>query len=191
MKNSIEVVRAAVARIDVAIEEIHAPFVHAIIEATSEQNEQALTDVINALKTDKCAWLFEQGKAFALTCVEGATWQGNKIVLADDADELSLHPCADIRGATKWWQKVAKPSGKAQSMSGKLSAFVKFLDRASKRDGPELIKGETRAQAAQAAQAMALIASGAVTFADIIALATMPVADDVDAQIAAELKLVG
>lgn len=189
---AVQAVRDAVAGIKDHVETIHAPLVHAIICATSEQDEQALTDTVNALKTEHCPWLFEQGKAFALTCVEGAEWSGGKIVVADDADELTLHPCADIRGATKWWQKIAKPAGKnAQSLTGKLSAFIKFLDKAGKRGGPELVAGETRAQAAQAAQAMALIASGVVTFDDIITLGTLPVADDVDAEIAAELKLVG
>ena len=190
---AVQAVEAAVVAVDAGIMDIHAPFVHAIIETTGEQNEQALTDIILALRASKtCPWLFEQGRAFALTCVDGAVWEDNKIKLAHDADELTLNPCADIRGATKWWEKIAvDPKSKPQSLSGKLSILIKFLDRASKKGGPQLIKGETRAQAAQAAQAMALIASGAVTFEDIIALGTPPVADDVDAQIAAELKLVG
>jgi hypothetical protein len=189
---AVQAVRDAVATIADAVELIHAPVVHAIILATGEQDEQALTDVVLALKCEQCPWLFEQGKAFALTCVEGAEWQNGKFVVADDADELTLHPCADIKGATKWWAKIAKPAGKsAQSLTGKLSAFCKFLDKAGKRGGPALVAGETRAQAAVAAQAMALIASGAVSFEDVIALATLPVSDEVDAEIAAELKLVG
>lgn len=191
--NNLETVVAAVAAVDQGVMDIHAPFVHAIIAATGEQNEDQLTDLINALKASKtCPWLFEQGLAFALACVEGACWQDGKIKLADDADELTLHPLADIRGTSKWWIKVTvDPKSKPQSLVGKLSVFCKFLDKASKRDGPKLVKGETRAQAAKASHAMALIASGAVSFDDIIALGTLPVADDVDAEIAAELKLVG
>lgn len=188
---AVQSVRVAVKAIVNNVESIHAPLVHAIICATSEQNEQALTDTVLALQCEQCPWLFEQGKAFALTCVEGAEWQGGKFVLADDADELTLHPCADIRGATKWWQKIAKPAGKsAQSLTGKLSAFIKFLDKAGKRGGPELVAGETRAQAAQAAQAMAMIASGAVTFEDIIALGTLPVATESTEQAPAKLSAV-
>lgn len=175
--NNLQVVQAAVAQIDEGIVAIHAPFVHAIIDATGEQSEQALTDLINALKgSTTCPWLFDQGKAFALACVEGAVWQ-NGIKVAPDADELTLHPLADIKGATKWWLKVATAGQKPQSLAGKLSIFCKFLDKASKKGGPELVSGETRAQAAKGAQAMAMVASGMVTFDDIIKMGTLPVAD--------------
>lgn len=179
ISKNVQAVRVAVSAISDAIESIHAPFVHAIIAATGEQSEQELTDIINALKTDKCVWLHEQGKQFALACVDGAVWEGGKIKLAHDADELTLNPCADIRGATKWWVKVAAPKGKqVVSLVAKLSTFCKFLDGASKQGGVKLVAGETREQAGKAAQAMAMIASGAVSFDDIITLGTLPVADD-------------
>ena len=186
----LQAVQAAVASIKGNVHAIHEPFIDAIELATAEQDEQALTHIINALKCEECPWLFEQGKVFALTCIDGAVWESNRIKVAHDADELELNECADIRGDSKWWIKIEAPKdAKPQSCFGKLSAFCKFLDRASKRGGPELVAGETRTDAAKGAQAMALIASGAVTFDDIIAMAELPVAVESTEQPAASLKL--
>ena len=189
----LQAVQAAVASIRGNVHAIHAPFIDAIEAATSgDDREQECTAIVLALKCDECPWLFEQGKLFALTCIDGAEWDSKRgIVCADDADELTLNECADIRGATKWWVKIEAPKAKqAQSLSAKLSAFTKFLDKASKRDGPKLIAGETRAQAAVAARAMAMITSGAVTFEDIIALADLPVAVESTEQAPAKLEAV-
>ena len=185
--NSVTSIQAAVKLIIGGVHAIQAPFADAIeLACSADDAASELTLAINALKCTECPWLFEQGKLFALECIDGAVWTSKGIDIADDADELTLNECADLRGPTKWWIKIPAPKNATpQSLVGKLSAFCKFLDKASKRDGPKLATGETRAQAAKGAQAMALIASGVVTFDDIIALATLPVASEDDAPIAA------
>ena len=172
-------VREAVGIIEGQVEIIHEPFALAIIAACSDdQIEEELTALVLALKTPLCPWLFAQGMAFALQCVDGSVWEKGKFTLAHDADELSLNPSADLAGKGKWWLEVKGDKSKNPvSLSAKLSIFCKFLDRASKPEGPKLVSGETRAQAALAAQAMAMVASGAVTFADIVVMGTPPIAE--------------